>query len=107
MGIQKETKRETTVTETTIETITEDGSTNVSPNDIQKLLDILNRLVAGGNSVVMIEHNLDVIKCADYIIDIGMEGGAKGGEIIATGTPEEIVEKGVGYTAKYLTEKLK
>jgi len=63
-------------------------------------------LVEGGNTIVIIEHNRDVIKCADYIIDIGMEGGDKGGEIIATGTPEEIVKKNIGYTAKYLKDKL-
>ena len=87
--------------------ILDEPTTGLHLYDIQKLLSILDRLVESGNSVVVIEHNLDVIKCADYIIDIGMEGGANGGEIIATGTPEEIVSKNVGYTAKYLKEKLK
>jgi len=87
--------------------ILDEPTTGLHLYDIQKLLDILNRLVQGGNSVVIIEHNLDVIKCADYIIDVGMEGGDNGGEIISTGTPEEIVKKGIGYTAKYLKEKLK
>ena len=67
---------------------------------------ILSRLISNGNTAVIIEHNLDVIKCADYIIDVGMEGGDLGGNIISTGTPEEIVEKNIGYTAKYLKDKL-
>ena len=68
---------------------------------------IIDRLVDNGNTCVIIEHNLDVIKCADYIIDVGMEGGDLGGEIISTGTPEEIVKKNIGYTAKYLKDYLK
>ena len=86
--------------------ILDEPTTGLHPYDIQKLMSILNRLVEGGNTIVIIEHNLDVIKCADYIIDIGMEGGEKGGEIIATGTPEEIVKNNVGYTAKYLKQYL-
>ena len=86
--------------------ILDEPTTGLHLYDIQKLLEILNRLVDSGNSVVMIEHNLDVIKCADYIIDVGMDGGANGGEIIATGTPEEIVKKDIGYTAKYLKKYL-
>ena len=77
-----------------------------TPN-IDKLMKMINFIVESGGTAVIIEHNLDVIKCADYIIDIGMEGGANGGQIIASGTPEEIVAKGVGYTAKYLKQKLK
>ena len=87
--------------------ILDEPTTGLHLYDIQKLLTILNRLVEGGNSIVIIEHNLDVIKCADHIIDVGMEGGYRGGEIIAEGTPEEIVKKNVGYTAKYLKDKLK
>ena len=68
---------------------------------------MLHQLVENGNSMIVIEHNLDVIKCADYIIDVGMEGGDLGGEIISTGTPEEIVKKNFGYTAKYLKDYLK
>ena len=86
--------------------ILDEPTTGLHLYDIQKLLAILNRLVEGGNTIVIIEHNLDVIKCADYIIDVGMEGGEKGGQIIASGTPEEIVKNGVGYTAKYLKDKL-
>ncbi len=86
--------------------ILDEPTTGLHLYDIQKLLDILNRLADAGNTIVVIEHNLDMIKCADHIIDIGMEGGFRGGEIIAEGTPEEIVKKNVGYTAKYLKDKL-
>lgn len=86
--------------------ILDEPTTGLHLYDVQKLIKILNRLTEGGNTIVIIEHNLDVIKCADHIIDIGMEGGDKGGEIVATGTPEEIVKKGVGYTARYLKDKL-
>jgi excinuclease ABC subunit A len=86
--------------------VLDEPTTGLHLYDIQKLISILNRLVEGGNTIAVIEHYLDVIKCADYIIDIGMEGGEKGGEIIAVGTPEEIVKKNIGYTAKYLKEKL-
>ncbi|MBO6104280.1 MAG: ATP-binding cassette domain-containing protein, partial [Methanobrevibacter sp.] len=74
-------------------------------DDIKKLLNVLNRLTDAGNSVVVIEHNLDVIKTADYIIDLGPEGGDGGGEVIATGTPEEIAESGT-YTGDFLKEVL-
>ena len=74
--------------------------------DIRKLLGVLQTLVDQGNTVIVIEHNLDVIKVADYIIDMGPEGGDGGGKIIAEGTPEEIVKKKKGYTYKYLAEKL-
>ena len=70
------------------------------------LLDVLNRLVDKGNTVIVIEHNLDVIKVADYIIDIGKEGGAKGGEILCTGTPEEIIKNKISYTAQFLKKEL-
>jgi len=86
--------------------ILDEPTTGLHLYDIQKLITILNRLASSGNTIVVIEHNLDMIKCGDYIIDVGMEGGDKGGEIISTGTPEQIVEKGIGYTAKYLKEKL-
>ena len=70
--------------------------------DVKKLISILDRLVENGNSVLVIEHNLDVIKCADHIIDIGPEGGDEGGTIVATGTPEQIVEVAESYTGKFL-----
>lgn len=66
------------------------------------MTDILQELTKGGNSVIVIEHNLDVIKCADYIIDMGPEGGASGGQVIAKGTPEQIVEVKESYTGQYL-----
>ncbi len=71
-------------------------------DDINKLLNCFNVLVEKKNSVVIIEHNLDVIKCADYIIDLGPDAGDKGGEIVATGTPEEIVLNKNSITGKYL-----
>ena len=69
-------------------------------------MDVLNRLVEKGNTVLVIEHNLDVIKVADHIIDIGPEGGFRGGNIIATGTPEEVAMAKESFTAKYLREEL-
>ncbi len=75
--------------------------------DIHNLMNVLRRLCDMGNTVVVIEHNLDVIKMADYIIDLGPEGGDAGGEVIAAGSPEEIIKIKKSYTAKYLKEKLK
>ena len=68
---------------------------------------ILQRLVSKGNTVIVIEHNLDVIKVADHIIDLGPEGGDNGGTIVATGTPEEVAKNPKSYTGKYLIDKLK
>ena len=65
-----------------------------------------NALIATGHSVVVIEHNIELIKCADHIIDLGLEGGEKGGELLAYGTPEEIIKSKTSHTAKYLKEKL-
>ena len=70
-------------------------------------MEILKRLSEGGNTVVVIEHNLDVIKTADYIIDIGPEGGDKGGTVVAQGTPEEVAQSLVSYTGKYVKKYLK
>jgi excinuclease ABC subunit A len=70
--------------------------------DIEKLLEVLNRLVDAGNTVLVIEHNLDVVKCADYIIDLGPEGGDGGGEVVAAGTPEEVAEVEGSYTGQFL-----
>lgn len=86
--------------------ILDEPTTGLHLEDIRILMNVLNKLVDKGNTVVIIEHNLDVIKTADYIIDLGPEGGRRGGEIIAQGTPEEIVKKGVGFTAKYLGPEL-
>jgi excinuclease ABC subunit A len=74
--------------------------------DIQKLLDVLTRLAGMGNTIVVIEHNLDIIKCADYIIDLGPEGGPGGGRIIATGTPEQVAETAGSYTGQFLRKVL-
>jgi len=88
--------------------ILDEPTTGLHFDDIKKLLDILNRLVDAGNTVIVIEHNLDVIKSADWIIDLGPEGGEEGGKIIATGTPEEIAKwHKESYTGKYLREALK
>ena len=82
--------------------ILDEPTTGLHTADIHKLLDILQRLVSGGDTVVVIEHNLDVIKTADYIIDLGPEGGDKGGTIVATGRPEDIVKVPASYTGKFL-----
>ena len=75
--------------------------------DIKKLIEVLNRIADRGTTVIAIEHNLDFIKCADYIIDIGPDGGKHGGEVIATGTPEQILKYAdISYTAKYLKKVL-
>jgi excinuclease ABC subunit A len=86
--------------------ILDEPTTGLHFEDIQVLLDVLNRLVEKGNTVIVIEHNPDVIKSADYIIDMGPEGGKEGGYVIAFGTPEEIVEKRVGATAIFLRHEL-
>ena len=75
--------------------------------DVKKLNEILQKLVDHGNTVVVIEHNLDLIKCADFIVDIGPEGGAKGGDIVAKGTPEEVAKNPNSHTGHYLKKMLK
>jgi excinuclease ABC subunit A len=75
--------------------------------DVRKLIEILQRLVDRGNTVVVIEHNLDLIKCADYLIDMGPEGGVKGGKVVAKGTPEEVSRTKGSYTGEYLARMLK
>ena len=87
--------------------ILDEPTTGLHFEDVKKLLEVLNRLVEKGNSIVVIEHNLDVIKTADYIIDIGPEGGDKGGTVVAAGTPEEIAKIKKSYTGKYLKKYLK
>ena len=86
--------------------ILDEPTTGLHSADIDCLLNVLNRLVEGGDTVLVIEHNLDVIKTADYIIDLGPEGGDGGGEIIARGTPEELVKNERSYTGKFLKDKL-
>ncbi|MBI0475438.1 excinuclease ABC subunit UvrA [Sphingomonas sp. MA1305] len=86
--------------------ILDEPTTGLHFEDVRKLLEVLHQLVEQGNTVVVIEHNLDVIKTADWIIDLGPEGGVKGGEIVATGTPEEVVKEPRSYTGKYLAPLL-
>ena len=86
--------------------ILDEPTTGLHFADVHKLIEILRRLSDGGNTVVVIEHNLDVIKTADYIIDIGPEGGNRGGTVIARGTPEEIVRVPESYTGKYIAKYL-
>ena len=86
--------------------VLDEPTTGLHFADVHKLIEILRRLSEGGNTVVVIEHNLDVIKTADYIIDIGPEGGDKGGTVIAQGTPEEVAENPISYTGKYVKKYL-
>ena len=87
--------------------ILDEPTTGLHFEDINRLLGVLQALVDKGNTVLVIEHNLDVIKCADYILDLGPEGGVRGGEIIAEGTPEHVAKSKHSYTGKYLKEELK
>lgn len=87
--------------------ILDEPTTGLHFEDIRVLITVLNRLVEKGNTVVVIEHNLDVIKVADYLIDMGPEGGKGGGQVVATGTPEEVAKNGVGHTAPFLAEELR
>ncbi|HCP80374.1 MAG TPA: excinuclease ABC subunit A, partial [Octadecabacter sp.] len=87
--------------------ILDEPTTGLHFEDVRKLLEVLHELVELGNSVIVIEHNLDVVKTADHVIDIGPEGGDKGGKVVATGTPEQIAEVAESYTGQYLKEMLK
>ncbi len=86
--------------------ILDEPTTGLHTADVHKLIDVLQKLADGGNTVLVIEHNLDVIKTADYIIDLGPEGGQRGGEIVVCGTPEEVVKCEKSYTGKYLKKML-
>ena len=86
--------------------IFDEPTTGLHFHDIKKLLEAFDALIRRGHSIVIIEHNLDVVKCADYVIDLGPEGGDKGGNIVATGTPEEVAECAASYTGQFLKEKL-
>ena len=86
--------------------ILDEPTTGLHTADVRKLIEILQKLTDGGNSVLVIEHNLDVIKTADYLIDMGPEGGSGGGTVIATGTPEEVAANPVSYTGAYLRKML-
>jgi excinuclease ABC, A subunit len=85
--------------------IFDEPTTGLHFHDIRKLLDSLQALIEKGHSVIIIEHNVEMIKSADYVIDLGLEGGAKGGKLVATGTPEEIAKNKKSYTGKYLKLK--
>jgi excinuclease ABC subunit A len=84
----------------------DEPTTGLSFYDAHKLLDVLQRLVDKGNSVLVIEHNLDVIRCADWVIDLGPEGGDRGGELVAIGTPEQVAKNPRSYTGQYLQRVL-
>jgi excinuclease ABC subunit A len=84
----------------------DEPTTGLHFEDIRVLMNVLNRLVDKGNTVIVIEHNLDVIKLADYIIDMGPEGGRGGGQVLATGTPEEVAQVEGSYTGQYLKQYL-
>jgi excinuclease ABC subunit A len=85
----------------------DEPTTGLSFYDVHKLLDVLQRLVDKGNSIIVIEHNMDVIRCSDWAIDLGPDGGNKGGELVAVGTPEQVAKNPVSHTGRYLAEVLK
>ena len=87
--------------------ILDEPTTGLHFEDVNKLIQVLDRLAKGGNTVIVIEHNLDVIKVSDYIIDLGPGGGSRGGRVVAVGTPEEIAENSDSLTGKYLKNVLK
>ena len=84
----------------------DEPTTGLSFYDVHKLMDVMQRLVDKGNSIICIEHNLDVIRCSDWIIDLGPEGGDKGGQIVACGTPEEVAQHPSSHTGRYLRKVL-
>ena len=87
--------------------VLDEPTTGLHFADVHKLIDILQKLVDGGNTVIVIEHNMDMIKTADYIIDMGPEGGNRGGRVVAHGTPEQIAANPNSYTGQYLRDYLK
>jgi len=84
----------------------DEPTTGLSFYDVHKLMDVMQRLVDKGNSIVVIEHNLDVIRCADWLIDLGPEGGDRGGAVVATGTPEDLAAHPTSHTGRYLRRVL-
>jgi excinuclease ABC subunit A len=86
--------------------IFDEPTTGLHFHDIKKLLEAFDSLIKRGHTVIIIEHNLDVIKCADYIIDLGPEGGEKGGELVVCGTPEQVAACPQSYTGRFLVSKL-
>jgi excinuclease ABC subunit A len=87
--------------------ILDEPTTGLHFEDVRKLLEVLNELVEQGNTVIVIEHNLDVIKTADWIVDLGPEGGDGGGELIAQGTPEDVIKEKRSHTGRYLKQIMK
>lgn len=87
--------------------IFDEPTTGLHFHDINVLMDSFNRLIAHGHTVVIIEHNLDVVKCADHVIDLGPEGGDRGGSLVVAGTPEQVAACDESYTGRYLRDKLK
>lgn len=85
--------------------IFDEPTTGLHFHDISKLLDAFNSLIDRGHTIVVVEHNMDVVKCADYLIDLGAEGGSAGGNIVAVGTPQQVAQSGLGYTSKFIAEK--
>ena len=85
----------------------DEPTTGLHFEDVRRLLEVLQRIVDKGNTVIVIEHNLEVIKCADYIIDLGPEGGEEGGYLVACGSPEEVAKVKTSYTGRFLREKLR
>ena len=86
--------------------VMDEPTTGLHIDDVRMLLNVLKSIVAGGNSIIVIEHNLDMIKCADYIVDLGPDGGERGGQVLICGTPEEVSEFEGSYTGKYLKKIL-
>ena len=86
--------------------IFDEPTTGLHFHDIKRLMDAFGALISRGHTIVIIEHNMEVIKCADHIIDIGPEGGDRGGNLVACGTPEEVAKCEVSYTGQFLREKL-
>jgi excinuclease ABC subunit A len=86
--------------------VLDEPTTGLHFEDIRVLLNVINKLVDRGNTVIIIEHNIDIIKCADYIIDLGPEGGRAGGEVLIAGTPEEVIKAKGNDTAKYLKKEM-
>ena len=86
--------------------IFDEPTTGLHFHDIQKLLDAFNALIARGHTILIIEHNMDIIKCADHIIDLGPEGGQAGGNVVVTGTPEEVAKCAYSYTGQFLQDKM-
>ena len=85
----------------------DEPTTGLHADDVSRLLNVLQKLVSAGNSMIIIEHNLDVIKSADYVIDLGPEGGLNGGYVVASGTPEQITDEPKSFTGQYLKYMLK